>query len=357
MKRKSIKILAAALACLCLAACISSDPLSDLLAKFEDPEPDYSNYSVPTPITRTASPDPIYHIEPLDDLTDVPLVSLHADWTDIPVYASTAKDGTVRFYTRAYEERSGKYGMLSVFFEDSTPNPIVVVDRDGGYQKHPDFAYVDSYEPTEYADVVSAAIDGIDETPRTYYIIRNSNGDQIGVVPVEIRTNGDTVAVTVSVTENAYMVITRSESLSAEPTEDPEEESESTASPKPTSSATPKSTPSATPSATPTPTPRRTPRRTPRPSRSPQPTATSSATPTPTDEPAPTDVPGPTDVPEPTEVPMPADTPATTPMITPMITINPSRRPDASAPGNAPTKVNAPRGYWKNVWAVAVPCI
>ena len=131
MKRKSIKILAAALACLCLAACISSDPLSDLLAKFEDPEPDYSNYSVPTPITRTASPDPIYHIEPLDDLTDVPLVSLHADWTDIPVYACTAKDGTVRFYTRAYEERSGKYGMLSVFFEDSTPNPIVVVDRDG----------------------------------------------------------------------------------------------------------------------------------------------------------------------------------------------------------------------------------
>lgn len=313
MIKKLFTIVSLVVMCIMTAACITYDgkiPMFKPETESTNPVEPVSDPIEQIDIHIDAATNSVYHVEPLDDMVDVPLVELHADWADIPVYAVMASDGELMLYTNAHEENMGLRGMLSVSIQPTEQDPIILVDYDSGFANRPDFAFIDICDHTNDGYIVSGTLCNVNETPALYYIIYNSDNEQIGAVPVSENYESE---ITVRVTDDIYMFIyknndaieeiqpeeptsspvnktevpaeTEEPMLTPEPTKEPDAtqkpQETAAATSKPTATAKPTAKPTATakPSNKPTATPK--PTNTPKPTPTPKPTATPGATPTP----------------------------------------------------------------------------
>ncbi len=301
MKRKIIELISLFISCMMMIACVTYDGKIPVL-EFEPAntvaaadEPVEINIDVPIPEAE-------FHIEPIENMTDVPLVELHADWTDVPVYAVLAEDETLRLYTSAHEEHSGDHGFLNVYVEPTKSDPVITVDYKTGFVALPELAQIDSYEPAGFVNVVvepAETRDPLSSYMQQYYVIRGENETQIGIVPIEgiiEKSNGTGYEAAVGVADEVYMYIDvyADESFAEEPkpqnadsTEAPAETTAPVATEEPAETKAPENTavptapskPTAATKPTPKPTPK--PTNTPKPTPTPKPTATPGATPTP----------------------------------------------------------------------------
>lgn len=305
MKKKLLAVLSLIVMCAMMIACVTYDGKIPVL-EFEPAntdaatdEPVEINIDVPIPETE-------FHIEPIEDMTDVPLVELHADWTNVPVYAVLAEDETLMLYTSAHEEHSGDHGFLNVYIESTESDPVITVDYKTGFVALPELAQIDSYEPAGFVNVVVASAktrDPLRSYMQQYYVIRDTNEEQIGIVSIEgiiEKPNGTGYEAAVEVADEVYMYIDvyadesfaeEPEPQNVDPTEAPAEttapvateEPAETKAPENTTAPTASSKPTATTKPTPKPTPKPTakPTNTPKPTPTLKPTATPGATPTP----------------------------------------------------------------------------
>ena len=145
--------------------------------------------------------------ERIEAPTDLPFVPLYAQWTDLPVYGCMTSDGALRLYVYAYQDSTAQYGMLNASIDPSGEDPAVVVDYESGFADTPDFAMFEEREHTDYMNVVSAAIEGVDTVPRMYYTILDTFGDPITVIPVEVFTVEYGYEVDVEVAEGVSMCV------------------------------------------------------------------------------------------------------------------------------------------------------
>ena len=223
MKRKIMELISLFISCM-MIACVTYDgkihvlefePANTVAATDEPVE-----ISIDVPIQETE-----FHIEPIENMTDVPLVELHADWTDVPVYAVLAEDETLMLYTSAHEEHSGDHGFLNVYIEPTKSDPVITVDYKTGFVVLPELAQIDSYEPAGIVNVVvepAETRDPLNSYMQQYYVIRDTNETQIGIVPIDsviekADRTGHEAAVEVADEVYMYIDVYADESFAEEP--------------------------------------------------------------------------------------------------------------------------------------------
>lgn len=280
MKQKILTTVSLAVVCFMMVACVAYDG------------------NIPVPEMTTAEPavtanDPAetdipvqeteFRIEPIEDMTNIPLALLHAEWAEIPVYAVMAEDGTLMLYTSAHEERSGNHGLLNVYIEPAESDPVVAIDNKTGFVELPELAKIDSYESAGFVNVVvesAESRDPLSSYAQGYYVIRDESGEQIGIVPVNgviEKTDGTGYEAVVQVADTVCMYI------------DVDADEHSAAASDPTETPIVTKTPVVTeePAATEAPVVTASPTATAKQAATPKPTAKPAATPKPTDTPTP----------------------------------------------------------------------
>lgn len=298
MKKNILATVSLIIVCFMMIACVTYDGKIPVL-EFEPAntvaatdEPVKINIDVPIPEAE-------FHIEPIEDMTDVPLAELHADWTNVPVYAVLAEDETLMLYTSAHEEHSGDHGFLNVYIDPTKSDPVITVDYRTGFVVLPELAQIDSYESTSFVNVVvepAETRDPLSSYMQQYYVIRGTNESQIGIVPIDSvieKADGTGHEAAVEVADEVYMYIDvyadesyaeEPEPQNSDPTEAPAETTVPVATEEPAETKAPENTAVPTASSKPTATPK--PTKTPKPTNTPKPTATPkpttpAATPTP----------------------------------------------------------------------------
>ncbi len=218
-----------------------------------------------------------YHIAVLSnsELEHYPLVRIDLDGMDVPVYACTDFDGTVRFFVYGYEETTGQYGFLPAY----PAYPEVRVDNSEGFAELPRLAKGWTAADSEYEMLTFASVNGGEAQ---YYYPADENGDmRDGAIPVSVEEFDHVFGAYFVFDEQHKALICRLEGMPDTP--------------EPDETETPSAAPTAEPTAEPTPTAAPGGKTTPKPNRTPKPSDAATAEPTETPSTQPTA--------EPTEAP------------------------------------------------------
>lgn len=220
---------------------------------------------VATPVATHTEPEateiaPHYHVAVLSnsDLALYPLVRIDLDGLEVPVYACTDSEGTVRFFVYGFEEVSGQYGFLAAY----PSYPTVEVDNAQGFLDMPRLAKGLTAADSEYPELVFASVNNGEAQ---YYYPADAEGNmRDGAIPVSVEEVNHIFGAyyvfdaehkaLICVLDGAEETPAPTEEPTAEPTAEPTEEPTPTASgkktPKPTGKTTPKPTAVTTPEPT-----------------------------------------------------------------------------------------------------------